>query len=102
MFNARSRVPCSIQIRANSTKSGWGSDSYYAYNVPETEFNTENNCKSPTDCPDSVEGHDTGYPWTAVSMHASKQQQNLIVLAAALALFRELIRPLFVRGWGCL
>lgn len=35
-------------------------------NVPETEFDTENSCKSPTDCPDDDEGRDN-MPWTAVN-----------------------------------
>lgn len=57
-----------VQIRTNGTKVGWDSDSYYMFNVPETEFDTENNCKSPTDCPDDDEGRDDA-PWTAVSQH---------------------------------
>lgn len=54
------------QIRANVTKLGWDSDSYYEFNVPETESLTENNCKSPTDCPGDDEGRII-FPWTAVS-----------------------------------
>eukprot|EP00903_Cladosiphon_okamuranus_P008962 g8576.t1 len=52
-------------IRANITKSGVESDQYYTFNVPETESPTENNCKSPTDCPDDDAGREV-YPWTAL------------------------------------
>ncbi|CAM9405596.1 unnamed protein product, partial [Scytosiphon promiscuus] len=55
----------SYTIRANITKSGVEVDSYYMFNVPETESQTENNCKSPTDCPDDDEGRDTN-PWSAI------------------------------------
>eukprot|EP00903_Cladosiphon_okamuranus_P016293 g15025.t1 len=49
--------------------SGWDSDAYYEFNVPVTESYTENNCKSPTDCPDDDEGRQV-FPWTAI-YHAS-------------------------------
>ncbi len=62
------RVP-SIQVRTNATKIGWGPNSYYEFNVPETESYTENNCKSATDCPSGDEGQEN-IPWTAVSKYA--------------------------------
>lgn len=55
-----------IQIRANGTKVGWDSESYYMVNVPETGSRTKNNCKSPTDCPEDDEGRDDA-AWTSVS-----------------------------------
>lgn len=35
------------------------------FNTPETDASTENNCKSPTDCPEDNEGRDF-YPWNSV------------------------------------
>ena len=58
----------SIQVRTNASKVGWDSDSYYAYNVPDTESQTENNCKSATDCPGDENDRDFA-PWTAVRVN---------------------------------
>ncbi|CAM9216529.1 unnamed protein product, partial [Ectocarpus fasciculatus] len=52
-------------IRANITKSGFESDSYYMFNIPVTTATTENNCKSPTDCPGDDQGRNLA-PWTAL------------------------------------
>ncbi|CAM9263174.1 unnamed protein product [Hapterophycus canaliculatus] len=52
-------------IRANVTKNGAVMDSYYMFNTPKTTATTENNCKSPTDCPDDDQGRAL-YPWTAL------------------------------------
>ncbi|CAN0021601.1 unnamed protein product [Pylaiella littoralis] len=52
-------------IRANITKVGYEAASYYMFNVPETRAATENNCKSPTNCPGDDEGRDV-FPWTSL------------------------------------
>lgn len=63
---------CSLpfpQIRANATKTGVAMDSYYMFNAPKTTAATENNCKSPADCPDDDQGRELA-PWTAVSINS--------------------------------
>ena len=56
------------QLRSNVTKSGREPGSYFMFNTPETESPTENNCKSPTDCPADDLGRELA-PWTAVSCY---------------------------------
>lgn len=48
------------------TKSGVVTDAYYMFNIPLTTATTENNCKSPTDCPEDGQGRYLA-PWTTVS-----------------------------------
>ena len=56
-----------VQIRANTTKAGADTDSYWQVNTPDTSSDTENNCKSPNDCPDDDNGRDV-IPWTKVKV----------------------------------
>lgn len=49
------------------------------FNTPETKVNTENNCKSPTDCPDDDQGRSNA-PWAAVSVRYLSVLTQLLML----------------------
>lgn len=54
------------QIRANITKNDPSDpDGYRELNTPDTNFNSENNCKAPDVCPPPYDGRDS-VPWTKV------------------------------------